>query len=130
MRHRPGIRIPILEGSTPCYRTGTTGAGRRRDQQPQQRRPPQWNPRTSRFFESEIGTRGKYVGGLVRGTERHPPAPDRHGDRHCAGRDRKSTRLNSSHLVISYAVFCLKKKKKFFSVYFSIKKQKTKTNTK
>src|SRR2546426_3166066 len=33
-------------------------------------------------------------------------APRRHG-----GRDRKSTRLNSSHLVISYAVFCLKKKK-------------------
>src|SRR2546426_6482578 len=35
----------------------------------------------------------------------------------CTGRqepqaDRKSTRLNSSHLVISYAVFCLKKKKK------------------
>src|SRR2546426_2842645 len=27
------------------------------------------------------------------------------------GEDRKSTRLNSSHLVISYAVFCLKKKK-------------------
>src|SRR2546426_9198740 len=33
--------------------------------------------------------------------------------------DRKSTRLNSSHLVISYAVFCLKKKKK---------KKRTKTN--
>src|ERR1022692_637675 len=31
------------------------------------------------------------------------------GSRHT---DRKSTRLNSSHLVISYAVFCLKKKKK------------------
>src|SRR2546429_1899082 len=29
-----------------------------------------------------------------------------------AGRDRKSTRLNSSHGYISYAVFCLKKKKK------------------
>src|SRR3712207_7703868 len=29
-----------------------------------------------------------------------------------AGRDRKSTRLNSSHANISYAVFCLKKKKK------------------
>src|SRR5205807_9415161 len=29
----------------------------------------------------------------------------------CLGPDRKSTRLNSSHLVISYAVFCLKKKK-------------------
>src|SRR5476649_2988480 len=31
--------------------------------------------------------------------------------RFCVG-DRKSTRLNSSHTVISYAVFCLKKKKK------------------
>src|SRR3712207_7076120 len=29
--------------------------------------------------------------------------------------DRKSTRLNSSHANISYAVFCLKKKKKYFS---------------
>src|SRR5688572_30851438 len=34
-----------------------------------------------------------------------------HG-RHLARRDRKSTRLNSSHSQISYAVFCLKKKKK------------------
>src|SRR5205807_10147890 len=32
--------------------------------------------------------------------------------RSTANLDRKSTRLNSSHLVISYAVFCLKKKKK------------------
>src|SRR5256885_12543514 len=31
--------------------------------------------------------------------------------RELSDRDRKSTRLNSSHLVISYAVFCLKKKK-------------------
>src|SRR5256885_5734990 len=31
-----------------------------------------------------------------------------------AARDRKSTRLNSSHLVISYAVFCLKKKNDSF----------------
>src|SRR5690625_406341 len=30
----------------------------------------------------------------------------------CCARDRKSTRLNSSHVAISYAVFCLKKKKK------------------
>src|SRR5258708_16887984 len=30
----------------------------------------------------------------------------------CGCRDRKSTRLNSSHQIISYAVFCLKKKKK------------------
>src|SRR5436309_7935934 len=32
--------------------------------------------------------------------------------RTCASGDRKSTRLNSSHVKISYAVFCLKKKKK------------------
>src|SRR5256885_7313626 len=31
---------------------------------------------------------------------------------HASKADRKSTRLNSSHLVISYAVFCLKKKKR------------------
>src|SRR2546426_7037378 len=31
-------------------------------------------------------------------------------------RDRKSTRLNSSHLVISYAVFCLKKKNKYYTI--------------
>src|SRR5437588_4706363 len=30
----------------------------------------------------------------------------------CAKEDRRSTRMNSSHTVISYAVFCLKKKKK------------------
>src|SRR5438034_8188457 len=34
------------------------------------------------------------------------------GDDDRAALDRKSTRLNSSHTVISYAVFCLKKKKK------------------
>src|SRR5256885_16075657 len=43
----------------------------------------------------------------ARAGQPEPPAPD--GP--VAG-DRKSTRLNSSHLVISYAVFCLKKKKK------------------
>src|SRR5256885_1162406 len=36
------------------------------------------------------------------------------------GRDRKSTRLNSSHLVISYAVFCLKKKKPSLSSHASV----------
>src|SRR5215467_15723988 len=41
------------------------------------------------------------------------------------GLDRKSTRLNSSHLVISYAVFCLKKKKKPFThLLFPTKKNK------
>src|SRR2546426_4309472 len=37
---------------------------------------------------------------------------DRQADAALDRRDRKSTRLNSSHLVISYAVFCLKKKSK------------------
>src|SRR5258705_4889780 len=51
------------------------------------------------------------------GIERHPDLAAGHhrqqgGDMVCAvARDRKSTRLNSSHLGISYAVFCLKKKK-------------------
>src|SRR5256885_6070941 len=34
-----------------------------------------------------------------------------HAKNNASEKDRKSTRLNSSHLVISYAVFCLKKKK-------------------
>src|SRR3712207_7930215 len=34
------------------------------------------------------------------------------------GRDRKSTRLNSSHANISYAVFCLKKKKIYDTLFF------------
>src|SRR2546426_780667 len=38
------------------------------------------------------------------------PVRDRAPRPRCRRRDRKSTRLNSSHLVISYAVFCLKKK--------------------
>src|SRR3712207_7791031 len=50
-----------------------------------------------------------------RGGPPEPPEDDRRESRirrwHSA-RDRKSTRLNSSHANISYAVFCLKKKKK------------------
>src|SRR5690606_41565166 len=55
-----------------------------------------------------------------RGQQRHPllpggPAPAAAADVHpargdAAGQDRKSTRLNSSHVKISYAVFCLEKK--------------------
>src|SRR5262245_64044486 len=44
-------------------------------------------------------------GGVARSTHRPAKATR-------PSRDRKSTRLNSSHLGISYAVFCLKKKKK------------------
>src|SRR5215469_10461285 len=50
---------------------------------------------------------------------------------HCPGRvDRKSTRLNSSHVEISYAVFCLKKKKKKeCSICFENKKNKQQIDT-
>src|SRR5205807_9588350 len=47
-----------------------------------------------------------------RDVARHPVKREVAGIQHAACGDRKSTRLNSSHLVISYAVFCLKKKKK------------------
>src|SRR5216684_7879494 len=45
-----------------------------------------------------------------------------------ASRDRKSTRLNSSHGYISYAVFCLKKKKKYKVGYYYQNKKKIKDN--
>src|SRR2546426_3926311 len=51
----------------------------------------------------------------AREEDHHHPVEQEHGAGHApqqAQQDRKSTRLNSSHLVISYAVFCLKKKKK------------------
>src|SRR5215510_15338152 len=43
-------------------------------------------------------------------------------------RDRKSTRLNSSHVAISYAVFCLKKKKNYEYAILIEKKKKQKQN--
>src|SRR5437660_5640482 len=48
------------------------------------------------------------------GQTRALPLHDRRGSGRSGARplDRKSTRLNSSHVAISYAVFCLKKKKK------------------
>src|SRR3712207_8869935 len=55
--------------------------------------------------------------GASSGRSTYPPARSEHGTCCFAGgflrnlRDRKSTRLNSSHANISYAVFCLKKKK-------------------
>src|SRR5256886_7579800 len=68
------------------------------------RRPPRSTlfPYTT-LFRSRHGARQERVG-----SRGHDPgrSPDRAG-----GGDRKSTRLNSSHSQISYAVFCLKKKK-------------------
>src|SRR5215469_17923375 len=48
----------------------------------------------------------------TRATPGNPPPRPPCSPRHWPQRDRKSTRLNSSHVEISYAVFCLKKKKK------------------
>src|SRR2546426_3316090 len=62
---------------------------------------------------AEAGHPFKVLTGLVQefGTKRIIDTPISEPGQHLEG-DRKSTRLNSSHLVISYAVFCLKKKKK------------------
>src|SRR5215208_7470774 len=65
-----------------------------------------------------------------RDLRRRPPrTPDgRLRTRRGAQADRKSTRLNSSHVAISYAVFCLKKKKKKHDrTYRKKKKHKQKT---
>src|SRR5256885_17049047 len=51
------------------------------------------------------------VRGLALASADHGLRPVTRRPRRPAAADRKSTRLNSSHLVISYAVFCLKKKK-------------------
>src|SRR2546422_2563413 len=51
----------------------------------------------------------------------HPPALRKSG--RMRGEDRKSTRLNSSHGYISYAVFCLKKKKKTHKIMQSLRSE-------
>src|SRR5256885_2598998 len=76
------------------------------------RRPPRSTlfPYTT-LFRSKPGGRGGEQRRLPAAALREHGNPGA-GNRAGAQRDRKSTRLNSSHLVISYAVFCLKKKKK------------------
>src|SRR5947208_12864145 len=85
------------------------------------RRPPRSTlfPYTTLFRSSCVAGRGKSVGPGGRGGVLQAFQGVRAADRHDAAgeggdppRDRKSTRLNSSHQIISYAVFCLKKKKK------------------
>src|SRR2546422_6968931 len=79
------------------------------------RRPPRSTlfPYTTLFRSSPLGRRVRVPARGVRAAAGLPvrmgrAAPD---PRLRARRDRKSTRLNSSHGYISYAVFCLKKKK-------------------
>src|SRR3712207_8687122 len=73
------------------------------------RRPPRSTlfPYTTLFRSSMAGeTRHKALGDCLGLSGCSDPEKDR-----CSQIDRKSTRLNSSHANISYAVFCLKKKK-------------------
>src|SRR5256885_10638160 len=63
-------------------------------------------PRSTLFPYTTLFRSARVRAGLLL---RRPDRPRQLGRAPCA--DRKSTRLNSSHLVISYAVFCLKKKR-------------------
>src|SRR5438067_10446929 len=82
------------------------------------RRPPRSTlfPETTLFRSRRRRCRRRRQAGVaVVGTDhaaRRPGTPRGPRRRAPRGRDRKSTRLNSSHVSISYAVFCLKKKKK------------------
>src|SRR3989454_3420914 len=78
------------------------------------RRPPRSTlfPYTTLFRSVHVpihGERRPCRAARRRGARGPGPVPQR--GRAALVQDRKSTRLNSSHLVISYAVFCLKKKK-------------------
>src|SRR6266704_4304333 len=57
------------------------------------------------------------------GGPRAPGCDDGHPALAGRAQDRKSTRLNSSHVSISYAVFCLKKKKYIYTDFLIFKKQ-------
>src|SRR2546427_7553741 len=76
------------------------------------RRPPRSTlfPYTT-LFRSQLGRFGRREAIVQPPATHHPDVSQRAGGHHLS-RDRKSTRLNSSHSQISYAVFCLKKKKK------------------
>src|SRR3989442_6431686 len=81
------------------------------------RRPPRSTlfPYTT-LFRSETGGHGQAESAVSSGREEEPSLREEgreavRSDGLFCGLDRKSTRLNSSHVRISYAVFCLKKKK-------------------
>src|SRR3712207_7094656 len=69
--------------------------------------------RNARRLERRLGGDGALrADGVVDASDVEARGADPDRDRLLGRRDRKSTRLNSSHANISYAVFCLKKKKK------------------
>src|SRR5215475_15543332 len=80
------------------------------------RRPPRSTlfPYTTLFRSSALCPHPQQVGRQANRQQRDQPE------------DRKSTRLNSSHVKISYAVFCLKKKKKHKTRILIKKKKKIK----
>src|SRR5207247_9937855 len=84
--------LPICDGRLPRHVHGGSGQSRRRVCHRDRR---QSRPRGGALQGDEERRRGGQLRPLQRGD-----------------RDRKSTRLNSSHEWISYAVFCLKKKTK------------------
>src|SRR5207249_7588804 len=96
--------------SRPCPRGASSASGRR------------WSPATSwKCRWPTAGTASRPTTSPTSSSPSSPPRPTAPGSdsrsstgscRSTAARDRKSTRLNSSHVSISYAVFCLKKKKK------------------
>src|SRR5438132_14246579 len=69
-------------------------------------------PRSTLFPYTTLFRSGRVPGGLAEAGDAVPRSRGRRGVERHRRLDRKSTRLNSSHTVISYAVFCLKKKKK------------------
>src|SRR5690606_40709992 len=91
----PTRALPICRGAAPRGPASVGGQGRGPGSAP---------PARGRRLDGRRRRRGHPGGGARRlaraGTARPQPS-----------RDRKSTRLNSSHVKISYAVFCLKKKK-------------------
>src|SRR5258708_36699969 len=82
------------------------------------RRPPRSTlfPYTTLFRSLELGQHGITANAIRAGVTDTPalrkiPGNEKMVAAATSSRDRKSTRLNSSHQIISYAVFCLKKKK-------------------
>src|SRR5256885_9838030 len=70
--------------------------------------PPKPGKERGTYMAAATGSLGPDCFFTFIGTAKYLPNPDGSGGKHCTKGDRKSTRLNSSHLVISYAVFCLK----------------------
>src|SRR2546422_4071448 len=107
--HPPPMPLSVITSSTRCvgipYAIATNADVRHRHHESRNAVCPNiravsncWDSAPSHCATTQIGL-------SITSGSKHPKVSHRHGDR-------KSTRLNSSHGYISYAVFCLKKKKK------------------